>query len=214
MWNPLKTEIADRFASIETFFKSTRGLGKREDKISRGLAFVQSYAAYEYCVRNVVRVAVDAIVAHSHRIQDLKPPLIGLFLNPELNSFKDSTGIDSWPARTKIFESLFDARPSHNRATFPSDGTHFRQGQLKTIFRILGLKRTPAQRRRHLVRIDEVVGNRNAVAHGAESAEAVGSRYTRGEVLKIVRQVKSVCLLIISAAEKQCSDGKRHCRRK
>jgi hypothetical protein len=211
MWIPLKTEVLDRFAAVEAFVKATR---RRDlEQTAKGMAFVQVYAAYEFTVRSAVRTAIDSIAAGRPHVYELIPSLMGLFLDAELASLKDCPRSGVWPARIKIFERLFSRfRGNVNNLVFPTDGNHFRSGQLKTIFTIFGIKRTPARRTRHLLRIDEVVANRNDIAHGSITAESVGRRYTRKEVLQMIKQMKSVSLLFVAAIEKQCSDKKRHCR--
>jgi hypothetical protein len=215
MWNPLKTEVRDRFTGVESYFKATRGLGKSFQQTSKGMAFVHVYAVYEFTVKSVFRTAIDQIMAHGLKVDKLTPSLLAIFLEPELQSFKTIGGKKaSLEARTKIFERLFSNQPaSVSNTIFPTDGSHFRQGQLQTVFNILGIRRMAAQRRAHLLRIDEVVGHRNAIAHGGETAAAIGSRYTRQEVLQIMRQMQSVCMLIVSAVEKQCSNKSKICRR-
>jgi RiboL-PSP-HEPN len=214
MWIPLRTEILDRFTAVESYFKATYALGGAIRQDAKGIAFVQIYAVYEYTARAVVRTAIDSIATYGHRTQDLIPSLISLFLDSELTGLKDCPRSGEWERRIGLFEQLFaptSSVPVRNTA-FPNDGSHFRHEQLQTIFDVLGIKRTPAQRRRHLRRIDEVVGHRNAIAHGGEPAGLIGSRYTRADILLITRQIRSVCLLLISAIERQCSDPARHCR--
>jgi RiboL-PSP-HEPN len=214
MWKILKSEVSDRFAAADSFFHSTRKLGKTCEQTSKGLAFVQIYGAYEFAVRATVRTAVDTICAHKHKNHHLRPSLLALFLDSELKSFKDSSRSAIWSARIKIFEKLFSNSEAwvHSSA-FPDDGNHYRAKHLKTIFDVFGINRSPAHRPRHLVRIDEIVDNRNAIAHGHETAAQVGSRYTRADVTAISRQARSVCLLIISVIERQCVNKHRHCRK-
>lgn len=214
MWIPLRTEVLDRFAAVESYFKKTYALGGAIEQTSKGIAFVQIYAVYEYTARAVVRTAIDSIAAHGHRTQDLIPSLIPLFLDSELTGLKDCPRSGEWERRIGLFERVFtDPSPAHIRNTaFPNDGSHFKHEQLQTIFNVLGIKRSPAQRRRHLRRIDEVVGHRNAIAHGQDPAAVIGGRYSRAEILAITRQIKSVCLLLISAIEAQCANTARHRR--
>lgn len=214
MWIPLKTEVLERFAAAESFFKATRSLGGTTEQTAKGLMFVQIYAVYEYTARAVVRSAIVAIAAHRHKPQDLLPSLMALFLDSGLSGLRDCPKRDVWERRIALFESLFSDSPVElSNTVFPSDGTHFRHKQLQTIFKVLGIQRTPAQRKRHLYRVDEVVNQRNAIAHGDESPANVGRTYTRAEISNITRQIKSVCLLLISAVEKQCTDTKRHLKR-
>lgn len=214
MWNPLKTEAQDRFSAAESFLKSTRGLRGAAGQTAKGLAFVQIYAAYEYTVKNVFKTAVLAICSHPHNIMDLTFPLMGLFLNPEISALRDCDKQKVLENRTKMFENLFSGRPSINHARFPNDGSHFRHSQLQTIFDLFGIKRTPAQRQKHLHRIDALVDLRNSIAHGHETADTVGRRFTRAEILHINRQVRSVCAVLISATERQCSKPELHRRNK
>lgn len=213
MWTPLRAEVSSRFAAVEAFFDATRDFKGTFGQTAKGLAFIQIYAAYEYTVRAVVRTAVGAITAYNHRADELIPSLMALFLDQELSSLRDCPNPRVWEKRIELFEAIFAGVPAHvHNTVFPVDGSHFRHDQLQTIFDVLGIRRMPAQRRRHLIRIDEVVGHRNDIAHGSVTADAVGKRYSRGEVRHIIRQVRSVCLLLISAVERQCSDVRRHCR--
>lgn len=212
MWNPLKIEASDRFTAVETFFKANRK--HSSEQTAKGIVFVQVYAAYEYLTRAVVQTAVDSIVLSGYRLNDLRPPLMALFLYPELESQQMCQKKRVWDARITLFEKLFsNAKANIPNTTFPLNGEHFRHSQLLTIFRIFGIKRSPAHRTRHLLRIDEVVGNRNDIAHGLLTADAVGRRYSRKEVLQTIRQMKSVCLLLVSSVEKQCADKRRVCRK-
>ncbi len=215
MWTQLRIEVHEQFAAVEAFFKATRGIDKSIEQTAKGLAFVHMYAAYESTVRAIVRTAIAQIEAHGHKLEDLTPSLMALFLDQHLTRLQDSGKKDIWDARIQIFEQLFSGYPAKvSNTVFPNDGNHFRQNQLKTIFRILGLKRMPARRRRHLQKVDEVVHRRNAVAHGEETAGAVGRCYSRTDVLHTIQQIRSVCLLLVSEAEKQCLDKPRHCRRR
>jgi hypothetical protein len=65
------------------------------------------------------------------------------------------------------------------------------------IFRVFGINRLPVRRRAHIGRINEVVGHRNLIAHGTETANDIGRRYTRADISHITAQMRSVCLLLI-----------------
>jgi hypothetical protein len=64
-----------------------------------------------------------------------------------------------------------------------------------------------------LLRIDEVVDHRNAVTHGRETPDKIGRMYSRAEVVHRIAQMKSVCLLLISATEAHCANTARHRRK-
>ena len=215
MFPALRTEIEGRFDALESFFKETKGLQTRHEAVMKGLMFVQTYAVYEYTIRNVVREAIDSMKAHKHRYEDLLPSMMALFLDPEWDSFRDGGRMREWENRLKVFERAFSQDrvdlPSDTR--LPNDGSHYRYTHLQMIFQVFGIQRPAVRRKKHIHRISEVVGHRNAIAHGQEKAEDIGRRYTRLDILNVMRQMKSVCLLQISAFEEFCTDTTRHLRK-
>lgn len=214
MFAPLRSEVADRFAAIESYFASTKSLKGDLGATAKGLVFVQLYAAYEYTVRSAVQIAVESINTHRHRIQDMSPSLLALYLDSELKSLQNCGERNIWSARLKVFDRAFsgDVITLAGTAPTPHDGSHFRHTQLQMIFSVFGISRLPVRRRVHLYRIDEIVDHRNKIAHGNETASEIGRTYTRQEIAKRIRMLNSVCLLLISIFDGFCADVSRHRR--
>ena len=205
-----------RFVVAENYFKACYALGPagNYNQIAKGMAFVQMYAIYEYTVTSAVRAAVDAVALHGHPIKELTPCLLSLFLDPELQSLQNSTVKTAWAARLKLLDRASSNDPARiNNTVFPIDGTHFRASQLQLIFDVFGIKGIPAKRRRHLGRINDVVENRNAIAHGRDTAENIGRTHTRADILLAFRQMQSVCLFLIKIIKDHCGDASRHRRK-
>lgn len=214
MFHALKTEVEARFSAIELFFRAAKGLKGDHTATVKGLMFVQVYSVYEFTVNSVVRATIEEIKAKNHKMKDISPSLMALFLDPELNSLRDGGKKDIWGNRLLLFARAFsnDAVALSSDTRPPNDGSHYRYTQLITIFNVFGIKRLPVRRRTHISRIIEVVNHRNSIAHGSETAEDIGRRYARSEILKIVRQMKSVCIHLISTLDDFCADGSKHCR--
>ena len=214
MFNPLQSEVDARFQAVEAFFKATRKFDGSLAATANGLAFVHLYAAYEFTVRGAVRIAIDSINAHGHKMRDLSPSLLALYLDPELSSLRDVGRAKIWSARLKALDRAFseDLLSLPNNADLPTDGTHYRHSHLIMIFKVFGITQSPVRRKRHLYRIDEVVVNRNKVAHGEETASDVGRRYTREDIIHIIGQMRSVCNSLISIFDHFCVDESRHKR--
>jgi hypothetical protein len=214
MFNPLRTEVTARFGEVETFFGATRPFRDDIAATAKGLAFVHVYAAYEFTVKGAVQTAIDTINSHNHMIKDMTPPLMTLYLDRELSSLRDIGMRNIWSARLALFQRIFsnDVIALANNTGPPTDGTHYRRTHLITICNAFGITRVPVRRRRHLFRIDEVVGNRNEIAHGGETAASVGRRYSRGDITQVIRQMKSVCLFVIETFDGFCADTTRHRR--
>ena len=216
MFSPLQSEIAARFSELQYFFVATRNFKEDLDLDAtvKGLMFIQLYAAYEFTVKGAVQVAIDAVNMHGHKFKDIRPSLMALYLDPELESLRNIGIKKVWPTRLQIFEKAFsdEAIALSNNTKPPTDGTHYRHTHLMTIFHVFGISRMPARRRSHLYRIDEVVNNRNQIAHGEETASDIGRRYTRAEITRIIGQMKSVCEFLLYAFDGYCTDSSRHRR--
>ena len=215
MFPALRTEVEARFSHLEALFTAARDLKGRHQAAIKGLMFVQTYAVYEYTVNSVVKETIEAINAHKHRYVDLAPTMMALFLDPEWDSLRDSGRRREWESRLKILDRAFSReRVALSSDTgLPNDGSHYRYTHLQLIFRVFGIDRLAVRRRAHIPRITEVVDYRNEIAHGAETAEDVGRRYSRLDIRKVIRQMKSVCLFQISVFETFCAEEAPHLRK-
>jgi hypothetical protein len=214
MFAPLTTEINDRFAAINSFFLASRDFKGDLAATAKGIVFVLVYAAYEFTVTGVTQTTIDEINSRGYRMKELTPSLMALFLDPEFMSLRDASQKNLWRARLKIFERTFadDLTALSNTTGPPSDASHYRHTHLEMIFSVFGIRGRPTRRKQHLFRIDEIVNHRNQIAHGSETAAAVGRRYTRDEVRQRIRQMESVCLFLVSAFDRFCADPARHKR--
>ena len=214
MFAPLRTEVEARFEAIEHFFQATGKLDGDLAATTKGLMFVQVYAVYEFTVRSVVRSSIDSIKTYRHQLKHVSPSMMALLLSPEWDALRDGGRKSEWDNRLKIMERAFstDVIDVSSDTSLPSDGSHYRYSHLQLIFRVFGISRLPVRRRRHIQRIAEVVSHRNTIAHGQEKAEDIGRRYSQSEIRRIVRQMKSVCLLQIDVFEQFCADASRHRR--
>lgn len=214
MFATLQSDVESRFAVVRSFFRETQDFKGDLGAAAKGLVFVQVYAVYEFTVRSTVQIAIDAINAHKTKLRDISPSLMALYLDPELSALKDCGPKSVWSNRLRIFKRAFSGDPVYvsNGTGPPHDDSHYRHTNLITIFAVFGIQRLPVRRKRHLFRIDEIVDNRNQIAHGSETAEEVGRRYSRQQIFRIITQMRSVCLLLISIFDTYCADG-RHRRR-
>ncbi len=215
MFPALRNDVENRFANIEEFFQVTANLRQQHAAVAKGLVFVQAYAVYEFTVNGVVSAAIESIMTHEHKMEELTPSLMALFLDPEFKSLQEGSRSNEWANRLKLLERAF-SKESINLSSStrpPNDGSHYRYTHLRLIFEVFGIRRLPVRRHRHRQRIDEVVAHRNSIAHGHETAEDIGRRYTRSEIRTAVRQMKSVCMLLIQVLDEYCADPARHRRR-
>ena len=212
MFPNLRNEIEARFGAVERHLRMSPREPADIARTIRGLAFVQIYGAYEYTVRSVANAAVSELASCGHRLRDLRPSLLALFLDAEFKSLR-AVGEDKlWDRRLQILELAFSKNPVTAVAAIPHDGTHFRHTHLQMLFRTLGINRALTLRRRHLYLIDEVVNNRNSIAHGEESPTDVGSRFSKQDMIHKTEVMRSVCLRIVTIIGEYCSSPAKHLR--
>ncbi len=60
--------------------------------------------------------------------------------------------------------------------------------------------------------VDEIVNHRNAIAHGDETADLVGRRYTYSEVANRITLMRAICLRLIRIVDEYCSNPQRQKR--
>ena len=214
MFPALRRDVKERFTDIEQFLDSTTALQERHVTIAKGLMFVQIYAVYEYAVNRVVSGAIELITTHNHEMRDVLPSLLTLFLDPELRSLHDAPRKKEWQKRVELFERACSRQlvDLSSDTMLPNDGSHYRYSHLVLIFEIFGIKRMPVPRRQHEQRIAEVVNHRNAIAHGRETPQDIGRRYTRLELKKAIQQMRGICMLWIRVFEAYCAEPDRHRR--
>lgn len=214
MFPTLRTEVEARFQLAEDLFKETKNFKGDVSRAAKGMMFVQVYAAYEYTVKTAVQSALDAINAHQTPLNEMLPAMLAMYLNPEISSLRAVTEKANWEKRIELLERALSSDIGNVSGVMPHDGSHYRYSALVLIFRVFGIKRLPVPRKSYIARIDEVVGNRNLIAHGTERAEDIGRNYTRSDMLHILRQMKSVCMLLVSVLDSYCADASRHKRKK
>lgn len=211
MFPALQLEVLDRFTSVEQHFRATRRFKGETAQTARGLVFVQVYAIHEYTVQHVLRIAAAEIAAHAHTYADLRPSLLALFLDPELQSLRDCKPGDRWGRRIALFDRASSAdRVSLASAPLPGDGSHFRHTHLQLILAVLGVHRRLTVRRRHMFDIDQVVNNRNSISHGGETAAEIGRRYSRADIWRSIIRMRKICLRLILIVSEHCSEPGRH----
>lgn len=202
MFKIVQSELDDRILTIKSFQSHIETLedGKDRNAITcKGLIFVQLYAVYEYAVREVVRTLLASIKLLAPPHDSIKSELLSLVLNGFFDSASQSSEAKRWEARITLLDLIRSPKPigEFSDTIFPSDGSHYRSGQLRTIWRVFGIDEPIVAEMKHLGRIDELVENRNAIAHGRITAEDIGKRYSSSDITKRVDDIELICSHIL-----------------
>lgn len=203
----LKNDILGRITSTQRYFSS--GFGSEasiENRVAKGLIFVQLYAIYEKTVSESVNIACTSIGGANLLVRDLPRNLLSLALHPKLSSLQNCGRGKIWENRMGLLDALESSRPcDFTMSVFPNDGSHFREKQLDTIWKIFELSVDIVPRLNLRPLINELVEHRNAIAHGRSIPEDIGGRFTKAEIEEKMIHTQELCLHIISSIDLKCS---------
>lgn len=202
MFESVASEIASRMLAARMYVAHIEPLESKDSALSatfKGLAFVQLYAIYEYTVRSGVQATLSAIRGDPLVIRELRHELLCLVLDPQWTSASTAGRSRRWDTRIALIRKVTSQEPTHalTDTLFPSDGSHYRIRQLHTIWNVFAIAEPVVPNARLIGRIEELVENRNAIAHGTRTAADVGRRYSCQDIALRVDDVEQICVYIV-----------------
>jgi len=203
MFHIIQRELGERMLVARNFATHVHSLemaGLPLAATFKGLTFVQLYACYEYVVRGSVQAMLSAISAESPEFRQLKAHVLSLALDARFEATSNCGPRRRWETRIALLDEATSANPASAipDTAFPSDGSHYRVRQLQTIWRVFGITEPVVPEPKHNGRIDELVENRNAVAHGRRTAEEVGRRYSHQDISDRIDDIDAICLHVLT----------------
>lgn len=156
-------------------------------KEARGLAILLLYAAYENLLTTLSRSLLEAAVRLRVGNKRFRNGFKVFAVHSMLQSTSGSSQTAIWRSGLDLMETLSDGRNcTVSTSIFPNDGTNFRRSQVQTFCKMFGLSDPGPVLREVWSRLDTIVSERNAIAHGRENPEDVGRRYTLADLHVLV----------------------------
>ena len=213
MFRAARAEIAERVLEGSQFLRILSRLGPaeaREAATCRGLLFVHLYGIYEYAVRASVQGALDFIQNESLSCADIRRSALALVLHQEWTSTCESGPSRRWSGRNQLIDKMLSKSPlgALDNTLFPTDGSHFRCRQLWTIWGVFGITLPIVPQPQLQGRIDELVENRNAIAHGRRTAHDVGRAHSDADMVARVRDTDEISSYVIDTMDSHCTSGR------
>lgn len=209
MLSDVITESTIRFREVSNFLRvikeasNTRSRGySSHNQILKGLFFVHLYGAYEFTIVSAVQKVLEAIDSASHPLSSFEPLFLSIVLDDRCRAVSDVGKSKTWEKRWALFELIGagDAVPIDN-SILPTDGKNIRFKQLQSIWKTLCVKAPVLSKPLLQGRIEELVENRNAIAHGSASAADVGRRFTYSDLEKRYADIDEYCLYVTQTLE-------------
>ena len=211
MFETARLEIASRIVDVKKVLAAVGALREKPDVSStcRGLIFVALYGVYEFAVTASVQGALRYIQSHSLSCNDIRRSLLSLVLHPSWMSANAAGRKRIWQARCELVEEMASEEPlvELDDSLFPNDGSHFGSGQLQTIWSVFGVSAPIVPEPRLLGRIEELLENRNAIAHGRRTASEVGRSYSLLEMDDRAVDIDRIANYVVATMDAHCSRG-------
>lgn len=175
----------------------------REAATCRGLLFVELYGVYEYSVKTAVQAVLSFIRRDALAPVDIHHNALTLALRGSFDSISNVGPWRTWQKRLNLVSDLESHSPLQSLidTEFPSDGSQFRASQLQTIWDIFGLSCPILPEKKHIGRVEELVENRNAIAHGRRTAGEVGSGFSFTDMEQRINDVERISTYLLTEME-------------
>ena len=150
--------------------------------ILRGLFFVHLYGTFEYSITLSVQVLLQEITKVGVPYGGIEHLLHVVALDADFKSIVDAGGEKKWTKRKELLKRQISPDPCClNDTVFDHMLQNVWYQTLDAIFDYLCIPQKPVPEDRFIGYIDDIVGNRNEVAHGDSSASKVGRLTTSSE---------------------------------
>lgn len=204
MFSDIREEITRNFLELKMWLQDIpEGLASDFASTSNGLFFVYLYGIYEEIVRNVIITTVAELNNANVKIDKCSYELYSVIFSPDYDALYGVGSEHKWEKRWAISRKLSDNSVINIPADiFPTDGKNIRYRQLESIAKSFGMKENILPRPEIGGYLQEMVNNRNHIAHGNKLPREVGCRYTKADLLQRCEMISEVCNYIVDVYEK------------
>ncbi|WP_067219742.1 MAE_28990/MAE_18760 family HEPN-like nuclease [Marinomonas gallaica] len=209
----VRSKSRERFSEVLVnlaFIEHSEGLTDYsvESKIMRGLYYVHLYSALEKTVNEVIEQTILLVSQCQVKNRHYENSFNVISLNSKMQAFKQCSSKNYFSKSIELFESIeSDEIFTLNNTVLAENLQNVWYKTLVETIKSFGADPINVDPRIRAT-IDEVVNNRNAVAHGRETPVLVGERH-RAEILRRKTQdIQTVIEQFISTFEDYVNNRK------
>ena len=165
---------------------------------AKGLIYVQLYGVIENTILRTLSKTIDYINNEKISLSNLKPVILALALNNELDSLIH-VNKKKWDKRYDLFLRLdVDSVIEISNVLVPTDGKNIGISQLHSIWRTFNMKAPIFDDPTFGGRLTEIVTNRINIAQGNVPASDIGKSLTISDLNDRISEVSAFCSYFIS----------------
>lgn len=166
-----------------------------EVKVLRGLFWVHLYAALEYAVSNGVQRFLQSVESLNVRPAHFNSGFFSVALEPNFAALRNVGEDKRWIKRLELLNGQASSTPTKiNPDIFGLYLQNVWVEKMEVLFLCLEINQPIVPDASYKTYIDELVNQRNGVAHGRMSALAVGSARRSSELLIRYSAISAVCV--------------------
>lgn len=196
MFTYIRNEITHDFLELRQWilFMPDEQNDKEFYIISRGMFFVYAYGLYEKIIHKIIAETINILNNTSTPIDKCTYALYSLIFDKEFEGLHNVGNDHKWEKRWNISQIMV-SNPNMNIRSdiFPTDGKNIRYRQLDSLAKSFGIKENILPSNSVGGYLEELVNNRNYVAHGNFTPKEIGRKYTKKDLLKICSVISDIC---------------------
>lgn len=208
MFDEIKNEMTRKMLELRIWLSNIDD-NNEFSVINKGLFYVYIYGIYEETVRNVVQKTIEELNAKSVKIDECIYDLYTLIFSSEYDSLYSVGNEHKWEKRWSISDKLArNPIVAISNELIPTDGKNLRYRQLESIAKSFGIHDAILPRPEIGGDIQEMVNNRNYIAHGNKTPKEVGREVSANDIQRKMNSISEACTYIVELYEKFIDEKK------
>jgi hypothetical protein len=216
MFNDIDSGVISRLRQLDSILEYLSDETLTEDtkysdfyRAQKGLVFVAMYAALEFAITQSVTRTLEIIEQEAAPANRFKSTVLCSLFDSYFKALRECGNSKVWENRHKLVLAVTSDTEvtSVDSSVFPSGGSmNISIKQLNSVWEFFDLDNSPLpEGLQHFV-LTEVKEQRNAIAHGRETAITIGRRFNVSQLNNKASSIKHLCLHITSSFASYCAD--------
>lgn len=194
----VQQETARRFSDLRKFWSAVKveevsppGPQPFSYLVGTGFTVVYLYSILEFSINRSVKQLSELITGYSVKMKDVSSAMMCLVHDPKVNAIKASGKKSKLSARLGLFMQIRGSEFAKvHDELLSQELQNVWAKSIEETFQIFGIECQPLSDAANGIYIDKIVNDRNAVAHGREPPEVVGSNYTSAQMDDLIFRVE------------------------
>ena len=208
MFEEIKDDLTRKMRELKLWITDSINDQNQYSNIAKGLYFVYAYGIYEETIRQVVFETINELNKINIKINECIYELYSLVFSKEYDGMYNVGNEHKWEKRWELSDKMINNIDLKIPNIMPTDGKNIRYKQLESIAKCFGMKESILPRSEIGGYIQEMVNNRNCIAHGNKMPKEVGRSFTTHDIKDRCEYISEICNYVIMIYEEYITEKK------